>query len=214
MIQIKSPKFFSSGVVGLALLLAFSSSALAYGTDTYSNDTTGAPVCNSAVPNKPWLYKAVAAGNGEVDLFWDRVDGATSWTVAYGVRPGVYIYGATNIGNNSSRGLRITRLPSQKYYFVVRANNNCMPGPFSNEWSLSVGGRGPLVATNLTRVVQSPVGSGLPAPTLTPVPTARPTNLPTATFAPRPATTPVVTPAPKPLGFFDRIGQFLGGLFK
>jgi hypothetical protein len=209
-------KLIGIGISTSLLLSLFSGLVLAYGTNTYLNDTTSVPVCNSSVPNKAWLYSVKAAGAGLVDLYWDKVDQATSWTISYGVKPGVYIYGATNIGNNGSRGVRVSLLPSGKYYFVVRANNSCMPGPFSNEWAVQVGGSAPLVATNLTKVTNETVPVVTPVPTLKPV-KGQPTALPVVTFAPKQTgkTVPVPTPTPKPQGgFFDWLGGVFGGLFK
>ena len=71
-------------------------------------------------------------------MTWDGVDRANSWTVAFGSESGKYIYGAHNFGDANSRGIRINSLPGYKYYFVLRANNGCMPGAFSAEKAITL----------------------------------------------------------------------------
>ncbi|KKT78606.1 MAG: hypothetical protein UW73_C0001G0053 [Microgenomates group bacterium GW2011_GWB1_44_8] len=190
----------------------------------YGGDPPGAPSCNNSVPKKAWLYSAKSSGAGQVDLFWDKVDGASSWTVAYGVQSGKYIYGVSGFGNGDSRSLRVTLLPSGQYYFVVRANNGCMPGPFSNEWVINVGGGSVRLSTSgVTRAVLET------EPTVTPRPTAvvtnpkvqspAATNIPTVTFAPRPQNPTFLSPTPAPKsqsnsgGFFGWLGNIFKSLF-
>jgi len=138
----KTNKMIMIGLAGLLVALT-PQQAMAYG------DTPSGPdrACHNSVPAKAWLYSAKSIKSGEVELKWDKVNDASSWTVAYGVQPGKYIYGVSNFGDSNSRSIDIKSLPSGKYYFVVKANNGCMPGAFSNEWPVVVKGRGSLVAS-------------------------------------------------------------------
>jgi len=176
-------------------------------------EPAGTPVCTAEKPSKTWLYLAESVAPGTADLYWDKVDRATSWTVAYGVESGKYIYGVSSFGNSQSRSIRISSLPAGVYYFVVRANNDCMPGEFSNEWSVTVGGKEAVRApvTYRPRVTPTPVGREVTptpgrryvTPTERAIPTIQPTRAPSI---PRP------TPTPTPrMGLFQQIFNFLFG---
>lgn len=201
----------------LILLFITKTTAFGYGEARNvpaSNEAISAPVCGNTVPSKPWLYSAKSLGNGVVELTWTKADNGNSWTVAYGVISGKYVYGISNFGNSESRSIKISHLPAGTYYFVVRANNGCMPGPFSNEQKVNVGS---LVA----RLVQKVTG-GQPTPTPTvkqqgtqikPTPTVktvRPTIVPSKGGQNLvPTATP--TPTPKKGGLLQRILDFFSG---
>lgn len=179
----------------------------------YSNDpsTAGAPVCNNSAPKMPWPFSAKAAGKNAVDLTWGKMDGVSSWTVAYGVKSRTYIYGLSNYGNSETRSVRIGSLPAGRYYFVLRANNGCMPGPFSNELVVSVGGGG-IVQTVLQALKPKTV-----VPQVTLAPAVQPT--PRAVTV-QPEETPYVnpfvatpTPAPQAAGWWQAITGFFKVLF-
>jgi hypothetical protein len=85
----------------------------------------GAPVCDSAKPAAPVLTSVVRNGSSAT-LTWTKVDLADHYVLSYGVSPGKWIYGVPNTGNVSA--FTINGLdPNTKYYFAVRAVNNCMP---------------------------------------------------------------------------------------
>lgn len=205
-------------VLGIFLFVVKDSVVAGYG------EAASAPVCTAEKPSKAWLYLAQSVAPGTVDLFWDKVDRAGSWTVAYGVESGKYIYGVSNFGDYNSRNLRISLLPAGVYYFVVRANNDCMPGEFSNEWRVQVGrGVAPRGTVTYTpRGTPAPEEEGVVTPTprafyvpptevraheeLTPTPTPR-----VSPFQPRgQISTPTPTPTPRP-GLFQRIFNLLFG---
>ena len=102
-------------------------------------EPAAAPVCSNTVPGTPTI-KTLTTSTDSVTLSWDGVSNATSWTVAYGVETGKYIYGVHNFGTSGSTGLTINSLPGNKYYFALRANNDCMPGAFSGEKSVTFSG--------------------------------------------------------------------------
>lgn len=163
----------------------------AYGeAPTFAGSTTGAPYCSNKAPKMVWPFWAKAAGTNAIDLSWGEMADTSSWTVAYGVSKGTYIYGVSNFGNASSRSLRIGSLPGGTYYVAMRANNGCMPGPFSNEWRVVVGG-----GTGTAFF-----GTAAPTPTITTLKTTTftetrvsPTPKPTARVTPKTTVVPAVT---------------------
>lgn len=211
-------------VLGIFLMVLKNDAVASYGYNM-TGSTTGfttagsAPGCGSTAPEAPWLYSAVARGN-EVDLTWAKVDNVSSWTVAYGLRSGTYLYGLSNFGNGDSRSVAIGHLPSGTYYFVIRANNGCKPGPFSAEQRVSVG-RSYITTASVETLppttyepvvpfvpqVTQPVGRIQPIQTFV-SPTPRPT---TVSSQPRGQTTPFVTPVPQNKGFFQRLLDTLFG---
>lgn len=192
-------------LLGVCFLVGRKSALAGYG------EAGVAPVCTSERPDKPWLYYAEAVSDNQVKLVWDKNDKATSWTVAYGVESGKYIYGLSQFGDNSWRSITINSLPGGTYYFVVRANNGCMPGEFSNEQIVALGRR-------------AAVGVGVPVtykPGVTPTPSRRyvPETRPRLTPTPTPRvptqpTRPTPLPTPRP-SFFQSVFNFLfGWLFR
>ena len=205
----------------LTLLILATPVAAGYGE---SGDPAGAkaPVCGSTKPAKPLLYYTEVVGGNGVKLVWDQNALASSWTVAYGVESGKYIYGVDRFGDNSSRSITISNLPNGTYYFVVRANNGCMPGPFSDEKVVRVGSGAAVTAPVAAAPVvkQTPGVSPKVTPKVTPTvtPKAGAKVTPTAGYqVPKVTTSPVLptTPAastPQP-GFFQRIVNFFLGIF-
>lgn len=172
-----------------------------------------APVCNTEKPQKAWLYRIKSLGKGKYQLFWDKADRASSWTIGYGTQPGKYIYGLNDFGNDQSRDLIINTFSNKKFYFAIKANNGCMPGEWSNEWKVGTVGVGTApVAIKTTKVVpvlkETPVKKDV---VVKPVVSTSPVVV-TKTPAARP--TVVVTPptsAPVSQGGF---WGWMKGLFK
>jgi hypothetical protein len=214
-------------IVAIILISAISlfstSFALAYNTP----GPAGAPICTSEKPSKAWLYRVKTLGNGQYQLFWDKADRVTSWTIAFGVQPGKYIYGLANFGNDQSRNLIVNTFSNKTFYFVIKANNGCMPGDWSNEWKT-----GPII-TSSSAVYQPPstpadqtVLPVIPSPPpvkdistdkITPVYGRTLNDVTTPVVSRTPAageegdsTLPVATPTPAPGGFWN----WLKGLFK
>lgn len=129
-------------VIGTILAIAVPH-VWAYGESAgLPGSTTLPPVCTTAAPKVVWPFNAKAVGKNTVRLSWGAVDSATSWTVAYGSTSKKYVYGLSNFGNSDSRSVDISSLPGGTYYFSVRANSGCMPGPFSPEVAVRLGGGG------------------------------------------------------------------------
>ena len=173
---------------------------MAYGTP----GPGGPPVCNSTKPQKAWLYRVKSLGGGKYQLFWDKAENASSWTIGYGTEPGKYIYALNDFGNDQSRNLIVSTFSNKKFYFAVKANNGCMPGDWSNEWK--TGGVAAATGTYVPAVKKT---------TTSPVVTTAPTKK-TVTTAPVKETvkdtapvkeTAPATAAPAPVvkkgGFFE-----------
>lgn len=195
--------------IGVSIFLLFFAlpSAYAYGEGpTFAGSTTGFPVCDKTAPKMVWPFTAKAAGNNAVGLSWGKTDNVSSWTVAYGTAPGKYIYGVSGFGNDSWRSLTVNDLPAGTYYFVVRGNNGCKPGPFSNEWRVTVGGGAARMASAGRTVRNVPSVKTVP-PTYTGPKnqTVTPTLKPTKPGATVPA------PAPKKVSWWQNILNFLTG---
>src|SRR3990167_8600544 len=126
-------------VLGLLALVPLNSN-LAFGY----NNTTDTPVCSKQAPSQVVLYEPnhrllpKATKSGEVRLNWLKTRNANKYTVAFGVKPGNYIYGAADVGDTNNFTVRFLT-PGKKYYFVVRGVNDCMPGAWSREWAASTG---------------------------------------------------------------------------
>lgn len=185
----------------------------AYGGEpaTFAGSTTGAPHCSNSAPKMVWPFWARAAGANAIDLSWGEMADTSSWTVAYGVASRTYIYGVSNFGNASSRSLRIGSLPNGTYYVTIRANNGCMPGPFANEWRVTVGG-GAAAYTGLISPPVLPIGNTTTTTTTTTM-TGKgiiPTLRPTVKLTPKITVPPVVTPG-MPVSLWQKIINFFSG---
>lgn len=90
--------------------------------------------CGGPFPPKPANFWAKPGPNaGQVTLYWNEVPYANRYAIAYGTTSGNYQYGATNVGNQSSRSYTVSGLSGGKYYFVLAAARDCSSSPFSNE---------------------------------------------------------------------------------
>jgi hypothetical protein len=172
-------KILISTMLVAAMFSISTSAIMAY------NEPSGwaAPACNNEKPQKAWLYRVKSLGNGKYQLFWDKADRASSWTIGYGTSPGNYIYGLNSFGNDQSRNLTVNTYSNKKFYFAIKANNGCMPGEWSNEWGVGTGTG--TVAVAKTTAVKSTSSA-----------TTKSVVAPVVTKAPSKQTTPVVTKAP------------------
>ncbi len=104
-----------------------------------SSSSPSAPSCNNIAPVAPSITSIKFSKRGVVNVNWNQVENASSWTIAYGLNSGEYIYGVSNFGDSNSRSINIGDLKTKKYYIALRANNGCQPGHFSPEWQVTVG---------------------------------------------------------------------------
>lgn len=213
---------FVSALIAIALIPSNSQLSFGYGGD---NSAGTAPTCGSEKPDQVVLYEPnhsllpKATKPGDVRLNWLKANKADKYTVAFGTASGKYIYGLPDVGNTTNFTVsHLTR--GKKYYFVVRGVNGCMPGPWSREWAVTVGGSagGAVTAlnTNTQRVVTPP---NIP-PTLPPAGTApkdvqnnAPANNQPGTPAQQPQTYVPPAPAPQQTGFFGGLWKGFMGIF-
>jgi hypothetical protein len=117
------------------------------GTNNNSNNNGGgggggggsAPTCGAQKPPTPTLLSVISTSTTTVQLNWTSVNPATGYSISYGTSPGNFQFGVPNVGNTTSYSIGALD-PNQKYYFVVRALNDCMPGDPSNEKATNRGG--------------------------------------------------------------------------
>lgn len=209
--------------ITLALLLVFSFASYEL-VSAYGVSPAGPPVCGNTVPGTPQIKTLTYVSSGTVEVTWDDVDLASSWTVAYGVKSGTYIYGVHNFGDDQSRAIRISQLPGGTYYFALRANNGCMPGQFSAEKTISLGG-GTTTTTSTTPVTYDTTPATPTPTTSTKVPTPKTTTTATK-VSPTPVSqvttvphtgadqaAPQVPETPQKLTFWQKVVNFFKGLF-
>ncbi len=112
------------------------------GGGTVLGSGVSSSVCTDVAPGGAPILISAVAGTNSVTLTWTAAaNPKTYYLVAYGTSPGNYIYGNPNVGGSNTTSYTINNLSGgTTYYFVVRAGNGCMPGPFSNEISATPGG--------------------------------------------------------------------------
>lgn len=141
----------------LRLLLSSSISILALISLSSLRPPTVAANCGGPYPPAPVKVSAVSGpAGGEVTLYWDTSAYANRYAVAYGTQSGKYVYGADNIGGETTRSSTIKSLSSgTRYYFRLAAANGCASSPFSAEVSAVATGGGEVVSQPVS---QSSVG--------------------------------------------------------
>jgi len=100
--------------------------------------------CQDEAPGSaPHLLSAEKSGFDEVILKWEKADDPVSYyLLAYGYKSEEMLFGNPNIGNSDTTEYTVKSLSGgKKYYFKIRAGNGCMPGSFSNELSVDMGGQ-------------------------------------------------------------------------
>lgn len=89
----------------------------------------GAPSCNVTTPGAPRLLSAAYVSHNQVKLIWQKVAGATHYTISYGPTSGNYPWGVPNTGDTNE--FVVGDVTST--CFIVRAVNDCAPSTPSNE---------------------------------------------------------------------------------
>ncbi|OGG22288.1 hypothetical protein A3D03_05885 [Candidatus Gottesmanbacteria bacterium RIFCSPHIGHO2_02_FULL_40_13] len=85
-------------------------------------------------PQKVWAKSGPMTG--EVTIYWSEASYANRYAAAYGTASNKYLYGADNIGNESSRSYVVKGLtPGMRYYFRIAGAHNRSSSPFSAEFS-------------------------------------------------------------------------------
>lgn len=201
-------------LLAIALIPGNAKFVFGYGdSPTFAGSTTEAPVCNKEQSDKVVLYEPnhpllpKATGPNEVRLNWLKVSNADKYTIAFGLSSGNYIYGFPDTGDTDHFTVG-DLVPGNTYYFVVRGVNGCMPGPWSMEWGVKIGGGtgfSTTLDTNSPLVTTPPNLFRLPAAGTSPE-DLQPTPTP-------PTYTPPPFPTPTPLGFFQGLWHNFLGIF-
>ena len=99
--------------------------------------------CTNAIPTSaPNLYQVTSAKDSATLYFAPPSSGFDGFTISYGLDQNADAYNATLSQGPTSGAVTYTvnsLTPNTKYYFKVRANNGCAPGPWSNVMSSSSG---------------------------------------------------------------------------
>jgi len=181
--------------------------------------TVSTPTCDNEKPAKVVLYEPnhallpKATGVGEVRLNWLKAERANKYTIGFGTSPRNYIYGVTNIPDTNNYTVKYLN-PGTRYYFAVKAVNECMPGDWSREWSVLVGGTR---ATTFTHTGGSTSGEVIPTAIPTVIQKRQesggneiPTLIPTTEEQNQQPAVEDITPTPEP-NFIQRFFNWLFG---
>jgi len=102
------------------------------------SQSVNTPICDKKKPTAmPRLISAIS-GDESVTLVWEKYldENFDHFVIAYGTNPGKYDFGVPYVSDKNSTVYLISELNNdQKYYFVIKAVNDCAPGEFSNELS-------------------------------------------------------------------------------
>jgi len=202
----------------IALIPSNTEMIFGYGNaPTFAGSTTNSPSCNKTKPDRVVLYEPnhallpKATDANAVRLNWLAANNSTKYTVAFGTAAGNYSYGLPDVGNTTN--FTVNNLVSgTKYYFVVRGVNDCMPGAWSKEWAVQIGGGGggfTSTDTGSPTIVTPPnIPATLPPTGTSPDQMGNPGSTTTTVFTP-PA---FPTPTPQP-GFFGNLWKGFLGIF-
>ena len=130
-----------------------------------SSTSTGwaAPVCTATKPSSSPIITNTVNGDNSVTLTWTKAGNPlTKYLVAYGTSPGSIEYGNPNVGNADTTSYTIKGLSGgTRYYFKIKAINDCMPGDWSNEVSSLIGGTGAVATVAEGFIPVSEIGNRL-----------------------------------------------------
>lgn len=117
----------------------------------------GAPICTANQPPAP-LIKSIVRRSTNAILTWTPVTPVSYYFIFYGTKPGSQQFGIPNVGNVTTFTVGALN-PRLKYYFDVRAVNDCMPSGSSTN-----SGQGQVLGASTT--VLAATGSDLILPRL------------------------------------------------
>ncbi|CAN5318145.1 hypothetical protein BH10PAT1_BH10PAT1_4000 [soil metagenome] len=90
-----------------------------------SNGSVGAPICTATTPSNPIVTSVVRKPTSAI-LTWTTVTMADHYMIFYGSDPSKFEFGVPNTGNVTTYTINALN-PKLKYYFDVRAVNDCAP---------------------------------------------------------------------------------------
>ena len=90
------------------------------------------PVCSDTAPSSAPALFLLSTGGNSILLGWTSVSPVTHYMIRYGGSSGVYIYGASDVGNVTQFNVEALS-GGTVYYFQVAGVNGCAPGSWSNE---------------------------------------------------------------------------------
>jgi len=114
-----------------------SSPFLSSSSSTTASSGWAAPACTATKPASAPTITSAVSGENSVTLTWSKAGNpVTKYLVAYGTKSGSIEFGNPNVGNENTTSYTIKGLSGGiKYYFKVKAINDCTPGDWSNETS-------------------------------------------------------------------------------
>ncbi|RQW12835.1 hypothetical protein EH198_05610 [Paenibacillus rhizophilus] len=120
------------------------------GSSTYSNEVSATPQVGA--PVAPVGLSAIA-GNGQANLSWNSVTGATYYEIYQGTSPGEYGESALATVSGSTYSYTATALTNgTTYYFAVKAGNDGGSSTYSNEVSATPQVGAPVAPVGLSAI--------------------------------------------------------------
>jgi len=104
-----------------------------------SSSNSGPTVCTNSQPSAPSIFQIWATKNQATMHFVPSQGDENSYTISYGPYSGADTYNTAFNYSDKQTAIPYTinaLNPGTTYYFKVRANNGCTPGPWSNTLSL------------------------------------------------------------------------------
>ncbi len=99
------------------------------------------PVCNDSKPNTPTLVSVTKTNATTVLIKWNKIAGADSYSILYGLSSRNYNFGVSNTGNIDS--FTVSSLDvNANYCFALKSVQGCQSSDLSNEICLARGGAG------------------------------------------------------------------------
>lgn len=121
--------------------------------------------CGGPTPSVPANIRVLSGpGVGQITLHWNEASFANRYAVVYGTSSNNYIYGSTNIGNETSRSYTVKHLvPGTRYYFRMAAAHDCNSSGFTQQvWGTAKGSKptksnDSTISDNSKQMSQTPV---------------------------------------------------------
>jgi len=138
-------------------------------SNSSTNNQVSAPICNAGKPGSAPIIISATRGTNSVTLKWSKGDTPlTKYLVAYGTKSGSIQFGNPDVGGMDTTSYTIQGLSGgTRYYFRIKAINECMPGDFSNEVSSIPNGK--IVSSSTTTTITTTTTEETPAENFVPI---------------------------------------------